>query len=166
MKIWFDTEFTDGGNIPKLISIGAVSEDHREFYAISTDFDRRTASPWVRDNVLPLLDSPDAPSWKSNSTIASEFVAFVGPDPVEFWSLIATTDWYLLTQLLGGFDNLPKNWPFECLDLHQWAYHLGADSIYPKLRRQFGSGREHHALNDAREHRAIYEYLLRIAETR
>ena len=37
--IFFDTEFSGLIINPRLISIGLVSEDGREFYAVSTEFD-------------------------------------------------------------------------------------------------------------------------------
>ena len=99
--------------------------------------------------------------WKSPSAIASEFLAFVGDEPAEFWSLIATYDWYLLTRLLfGGLDRLPSNWPFECWDLHQWEWRLGNPPRPPF------EGRQHHALDDARHHQRVYQFLVDLERTR
>ncbi len=154
MRFWLDTEFDDGGREVELISLGVVAEDGREFYAISTDFDPATVKPWVRENVLPHLEPRDSAVWKPLSAIAAEFLNFVGGEPAEFWSLIATYDWYLLTRLLfGGLDDLPSNWPFECWDLHQWAWHLGDPP------RPSDEGLKHHALADAHRHRRIFEFL-------
>ena len=78
MKFWLDTEFDDSGGDLNPISLGAVAEDGREFYAVSTDFDPDSAKPWVKDNVLPLLEPRDSPVWKPPSTIAAEILSFVG----------------------------------------------------------------------------------------
>ena len=154
MKFWIDTEFDDSGPEVELISLGAVAEDGREFYAISTDFNPAIVKPFVKENVLPHLEPRDSSVWKPVSVISAEFLAFVGQEPAEFWGFIATYDWYLLTQLLfGGLDGLPSNWPFECWDLHQWAWQLGN----PEL--PLDDGLIHHSLSDAHLHRKIYEFL-------
>ncbi len=161
MRFWLDTEFDDAGDEVELISLGAVAEDGREFYAISTAFDPATVKPWVREHVLPHLEPRDSPVWKSPSSIAEEFLEFVGNEPAEFWSFIATYDWYLLTRLLfGGLDDLPRNWPFECWDLHQWAWHLGNPPLPSR------DGLVHHALADAHYHRRVYEALAEYDRTR
>ena len=94
--------------------------------------------------------------------IAREFTDFVGEEPSEFWSLIATYDWYLVThELLGGIDYLPHNWPFECWDLHEWAWRLGASEVYPQLQPSLQGGSPgHKALRGAQGHRRIYDYLV------
>jgi hypothetical protein len=55
MKFWLDTEFIDDGKTIELISIGIVSEDGREYYAQSCEFDLDKISEWVQENVLPSL---------------------------------------------------------------------------------------------------------------
>ena len=61
MIIFFDTEFTSLHVKSKLISIGLISEDGREFYAEMTDtYLISHCSDWVKENVLPLLDAPEA----------------------------------------------------------------------------------------------------------
>jgi hypothetical protein len=59
MKVFMDTEFTDL-RIPKLISIGLVSEDgERSFYAeLPGNYENAVCSDFVIDTVLPLLDAP------------------------------------------------------------------------------------------------------------
>lgn len=46
MRYFYDTEFIDDGRTIELISIGMVSEDGREYYAVSTAFDPQQAGPW------------------------------------------------------------------------------------------------------------------------
>lgn len=43
MRYFYDTEFIDDGRTIELISIGMVSEDGREYYAVSTAFDPQQA---------------------------------------------------------------------------------------------------------------------------
>ena len=162
MRFWIDTEYDDSGDRAVLISLGAVAEDGREFYAVSSEFDPKKTKPWVQENVLPYLPAKGSSAWKPLKAIAREFTDFVGEEPPEFWSLIATYDWYLVThELLGGIDYLPHNWPFECWDLHEWAWRLGASEVYPQLQPSLQGGAPgHEALRDARGHRRIYDYLV------
>ncbi len=51
-----DEEFLDTGRTIDLVSIGLVSEDGRELYRQSVEFDPRKASPWVKENVFPYLE--------------------------------------------------------------------------------------------------------------
>jgi hypothetical protein len=57
VKIFYDTEFIDDGRTIDLISIGMVAEDGREYYAVSSEFDRKqlAASEWLMANVWPSL---------------------------------------------------------------------------------------------------------------
>jgi hypothetical protein len=62
MKYFLDTEFYEHGYARiDLISIALVCEDGREFYAVAGDgWDPKQVSPWLRDNVLPWLQTnPD-----------------------------------------------------------------------------------------------------------
>ncbi len=155
MRFWIDTEFDDSRPAVDLIALAAVSEDNREYYAVSTDFDPARVKPWVKENVIPKLGSNNSDLWKSLSVMREEFLGFVGTEPAEFWSLNPTYDWYLITwNFFHGWDNLPSNWPFECYDLAQWAFHLGVK--LPKM----DDPEEHHALADAHYHRQLYEFLV------
>ena len=115
MRFWIDTEYHDTGTHVELISLGAVSQDGREFYAISTEFDADGLLPWTRENVLTHLSPRDSGDWRSLQDIGSDCLAFVGDSPAEFWSYISTDDSYLVTRLLPyGLNGLPENLPFEC----------------------------------------------------
>lgn len=61
MKYFLDFEFIEGLRKPlfgkrrhfiDMISVGIVSEDGREYYAISNEFNPKDASEWVKENVL------------------------------------------------------------------------------------------------------------------
>lgn len=154
-----DTEFDDSGENVELISLGAVSSDDREFYAVSNEFDPETVKPWVRQNVLPLLPPRDSGLWMPMDEIKKRFLEYVGEREVEFWSLNPTYDWYLVTwHFFGGWDHIPSGWPYECFDLRQWAFHLNVSIPKRDVKD------EHNALMDARHHREIYDYLARKQE--
>lgn len=58
MKIFFDTEFTGLHRDTTLLSLGAVSEDGKTFYAEFTDYDKSQVNDWILHNVIknmPLL---------------------------------------------------------------------------------------------------------------
>ena len=92
INYYIDTEFIEDGSTIDLISIGIVSGDGREYYAISTEFKPRKASQWVKDNVLSQLppkpsaihnpwisptDREASKAWKSRKTIAAEVEEFL-----------------------------------------------------------------------------------------
>ena len=58
-KFFLDTEFKEDGKTIDLISIAIVSDDGREYYAISKEFNLLKAwrDKWIRENVLrPIFD--------------------------------------------------------------------------------------------------------------
>ncbi len=54
-KYFIDTKFIEDGKTIDLVSIGIISEDNREFYYISDEFDPTKADQWVVDNILSKL---------------------------------------------------------------------------------------------------------------
>lgn len=61
MKIFYDTEFLEDGNTIELISIGMVTDDGREYYAVCEEVavdplhHRIAEQPWLMENVVPHL---------------------------------------------------------------------------------------------------------------
>ncbi|HEY9657689.1 MAG TPA: hypothetical protein V6C65_04430 [Allocoleopsis sp.] len=95
MRYFIDCEFDENGKTIELISIGITCEDGRDYYAISTEFNPKKCSQWVKDNVLntlpprfvdPVHGSPrlreEAQAWKSRDRIAIEVLAFLKKWPV------------------------------------------------------------------------------------
>ncbi|MGH2812468.1 MAG: 3'-5' exoribonuclease domain-containing protein [Actinomycetota bacterium] len=152
MRYFFDTEFIEGKARVDLVSIGVVSEDGRELYAISTEFDRSAAGAWVTENVLSKLEAVDSGLWLSRDAICRELVSFVGSDVPEFWAYYGAYDWVAVAQLFGTWGDMPTEWPYF-RDLKQWAVFLGDPVLPPQ------EGEPHHALNDARHNRVLYEFL-------
>lgn len=152
MRVWYDAEFSTTAPDIGLVSLGAVAEDGREFYAVSTEFDAATAHPWVKQNVLPQLPPPGDPAWMSRATLRSALLEFLGPEPV-LWAWYGAYDHVALCQLWGSMPELPRAIPRFTLDVRQLWEHLGR----PALPVQ-ESGL-HHALDDARHVRARWEAL-------
>lgn len=156
MRIWFDTEFIEDGRTIDLLSIGMVREDGATYYAECAEADHRRASPWVRENVLPLLRGGRR---LQRAEIADDVRAFAGPAP-EFWAYYADYDWVALCQLFGAMVDLPPGWPRYCRDVKQMCADLGD----PDLPEQ--GAVEHHALTDALWVRGAWEFLTRAGERR
>lgn len=180
MKYFLDTEFIEDGHTIDLISIGIVSEDGREYYAISTEFDESKANDWVKQNVISVLEPKNqggATFWRPRSYIALDILRFIKPlagdaggfidndhiyqqlnkaeliDKPEFWGYYADYDWVVFCQLFGTMMQLPKGFPMYCRDIKQWCDELGN----PNLPEQ-GKG-EHNALADARWNKQAWEFL-------
>jgi hypothetical protein len=87
MRYYIDTEFIEDGRTIELISIGIVSEDGREHYAINYDCDFEKASNWVKENVLSQLPEKPLPGfdpeplkqgWRNKGAIAHDVAEFCG----------------------------------------------------------------------------------------
>lgn len=154
MRYWFDTEFIERGPeyAIRLLSIGIVSEDGREYYAeamhasalIHMDFDN-FHDPWLRDNVLPHLRGITAETRRTR--IAGDLMAFCSAEEYgkpEFWAYYADYDWVVFCQIFGRMIDLPKGWPMYCRDLKQLL-----DEHDLRVTKQDAAS-EHNALNDAR----------------
>jgi hypothetical protein len=157
VNYFIDTEFIEDGRTIDLISIGIVGDDGREFYAISTEFDEGRASDWVRAEVLAKLPSRADPAWKLRGQIRDEIVDFIhGQKDVykpTFWGYYADYDWVVFCWLFGSMIDLPKYFPMYCRDLKQELDSRGNPPI------PFLSPAEHHALEDARWNKRVYDWL-------
>ena len=168
MRYFIDTEFNERGPSKpiELISIGIVAEDGREYYAINASFNRRHATPWVKDNVLTKLpdrfvsfyDSPrirdGALRWKPYATVGAEVSRFIGHDPNPvFWGWCSGYDYVVLSQLIG-FHRWPDGWPHYIRDIQQVIDESGRD-----VSEVESANSAHTAIEDAREIKRIWEYL-------
>lgn len=178
MKYFYDTEFIEDGKTIDLISIGVVCEDGRSYYAISTEFNPKKASQWVKDNVLAhlpernvnLSDPSISPrikgeslNWKSRAFIREDLLKFIiapKSEKIELWAYYADYDHVALCQLFGTMMDLPEGWPMYTRDIKQLCDSLGN----PKLPEQ-GKG-EHHALADARWNKQAFDFLTFVAATK
>jgi hypothetical protein len=146
VRFFYDCEFIEDGRTIDLVSIGAVGEDGREFYAVSTEFDPTRAGAWVRSNVLPKLPSPGHPAWRSRARIRRDLLEFLTApgDEVELWAWIAAYDHVAVCQLWGSMPDLPRPLPRFTRELRQrWD-----DAGRPSLPQPTADA--HDALADAR----------------
>lgn len=165
MKVFYDTEFFERGpqHPIQFLSIGMVTEDGRELYAVNADMDQHgvRTHPWLGKHVWPHLplvdpepgvrggshkrldtDHPDVRPVKQIARLVSTFLANVLD--VELWAWYGAYDHVVLAQLFGTMVDLPAHIPMLTNDLKQEAVRLGD----PTLPAQPEG--EHHALADAR----------------
>lgn len=158
MKYFMDEEFIENGpgQPIQFISIGIVSEEGNEYYAVSNEFDETSASEWVVENVITKLDIPPEKR-KPNKQIAKEIIKFIGDDPKPiFITNYGSYDWVVFCQLFGKMIDLPDNFPMWTYDIQQLKHDLKVIDL-PKQEKG-----EHNALEDARYNKIAYEYLREI----
>jgi hypothetical protein len=163
-RYFYDCEFIEDGRIIDLVSIGVVDEYGREFYAISTEFDDRSALPWVRRNVLDRLPSPSDPAWRSRTQIRDELYDFLmSPlreqpgNRLELWAWYAAYDHVVLAQLWGRMPDLPREIPRFTKDLRQLWDERGRPALPDSVQKR------HDALVDARHNLARWLVLSAVA---
>lgn len=152
MLLFFDTEFTELGIDPKLISIGVVSEDGREFYAeLSDTWKEMDASDFVLDAVVPFLEG-------GKSTMTLHELTFRLGNWIESFEVSVTL----------ATDSLSWDWPWipEVFAISStWPVNLAKRPELLKLDEEFelateaafASGlRRHHALDDAKANRLAW----------
>lgn len=168
-RYYYDTEFLEDGRTIELISIGIVSSDGREYYAVNRDMPwaRITDHQWLMANVVPWLPQPkqqgqilpqldwDHPVIRSKETIAREVLWFLtAADEPELWAWFASYDHVVLAQLWGKMIDMPRRIPMYTNDLRQEQHRLG-NPVMPQQTTV-----EHHALADARHNQMMHEYLI------
>lgn len=170
-RFFLDTEFIEDGSTIELISIGMVSSEGHEYYAINRDCRFERADEWVRENVLAKLPWPwplsvkrdfplatrihlDFAPWSPLVAIKPEVLAFIErhPQPYEFWAYFADYDWVVFCQLFGRMIDLPTGFPMFCCDLKQEMKRQG-------IRREElpPIANAHDALSDARWVKRVFE---------
>lgn len=157
MRYYIDTEFIEAGpHVPiKLISLGIVSEDGREFYVENNDVSHEeiARSPWLKENVLPHLIGYEYAI--AHAAIGPAVLRFLGTDArPEFWGYFADYDWVLFAQLFGTMVQLPPHFPHMCLDIRQEMKRLNVSK--PTISNE---GSLHNALSDARWAKKLHEYV-------
>lgn len=152
MNFYIDTEFTSLSD-PRLISIGAVTDDGRSFYGIVGDFPHSTCTRFVREQVLPWLDlhpaDANAPfdvlAWRFRDWLAE--VSATSARPCRLF-VDDEADLEMLRQLLRKGGWMPVDIEACCV-LHPLS---SANDALRALERWFNEnpGRcRHNALDDA-----------------
>lgn len=162
MIIFLDTEFSDI-DTPRentLISLGLVREDGEHFYAeLPPEEYEFGATPWVRDNVIPLLWGSE---WiMDRKEIQKRLVAFI--EAIDDRVMIATDapalDFELLKPLLHPW---PHNLSRDCMRFDSMCMGVNKLAALLDVRQQFFNDNKacpaHHALHDAQALLGMFMY--------
>ena len=144
MYIFFDTEFTQLSHEAKLISVGFISEDGKEFYAeLSDTWEESNCSEFVKCEVLPHLEGGNAlmtlaelclrlGNWLESFEVS---VSLVTDAP--------TWDWPWISYIFDEKELIPVN-------LENSPIPFFLDKLKLQHLRQRESLRSHNSLDDAR----------------
>lgn len=176
MKVWYDCEFLEDGRTIDLISLGMLRADGKEYYAINAGVTWLNVwrHEWLRENVIPHLPTREGtimgqpyraldrthPDVKPHDQIRDEVTLFLleaaalsGPtDELELWSWYGAYDHVALCQLWGPMISKPGFVPMYTNDIRQEFQRYGNPRV------EIGKG-THNALDDARYHKALYDFI-------
>lgn len=159
MLIFFDTEFSELGIDPRLISIGLVSDDGtRELYAeLSDTYQPKDCSAFVQEAVLPHLQGGDVLMTMDELTLRLGNWIEGFEQPVKLATDSLSWDWPWIQELFY----LPGTWP-ENLDGKPASLFemVGAQKLEQEVEYAFREHtprlRRHHALDDAKANRLAW----------
>lgn len=176
-RYFYDCEFLENGQTIELISIGIVSDQGDEYYAVNKEVTRGALErrirqePWLMANVVPALPQPSG-DWNNhmpkkwlfdyNSPLVHDFdhiadevrdFLLSGDGKPELWAYYGAYDHVALCQLWGRMIDLPDGVPMFTRDIKQEAERLGN----PALPEQAEG--EHNALADARHNKVMFDFL-------
>jgi len=160
--VFLDTEFTDLDPYKgEILSIGIIKPTGEELY-IELEYEGEV-HPWVEENILPTLTHKKL----SREEAIKRIKAFIGSSQPFMVAFVPQFDMVYLTKLFG-VGNLPFHW--MSID---FASMLFADNIDPKeMLSDFNEDflkklninkkdfQSHHALDDARLLKQVYEKLI------
>lgn len=164
MKYFLDTEFHEykknGTNTIELISIGIVRENGDEIYEESSEFDMDAAiaNEWLAKNVVNNLILSQGLR-RSNEDIGKSIIRFIGEDKPEFYGYFADYDWVVFCWLFGRMIDLPKGFPFYCMDIKQMMKERGLSTEWKKQVCPDPKG-EHNAIIDARWNKKLFDLVM------
>lgn len=163
--VFWDTEFTSLDPYKgELMSIGLVKPNGEELY-VELDFNG-VADAWVLENVVPKLSGPKV----KREEVMKQITAFLGDSKPHMVAYVNQFDVVYLYKLLGA-KNTTKEYPFHWIhyDLATWLATMGYDpeclthNKLPAFAAELGLDvswrREHHALDDAKLMKMVFERL-------
>ena len=156
MLLFLDTEFTDFPNlICDPISIGLVDENGREFYAELIDYRDDACSPFVRQNILPLLGKHKNMIKGTRFSVAKKLKEWLEPyrdDCVICFDY--NTDWYLMRDMLIMLPE--EDIPNYLVARNIWGQIDKIRLEHFWVEKELIGWRRHHSLWDAHGNRAAY----------
>ena len=155
MKVFFDTEFTELGVDPKLISIGLVDETgERTFYAeLSDTYTPDACGDFAREVVLPKLEGgPARMEWQALcERLTAWLESFNAPVVLVTDSL--AWDWPWIQEVFYEMERWPANVAKQPI-LLTMNHVSDFDRFTRAVEDAFAGGlRRHHALDDAEANR-------------
>lgn len=148
--IYFDSEFTELGIDPRLISIGFVSEDGTQtFYAeLTGTYQASDCSDFVREAVLPHLQGGEALMSMHELTLRLGNWLESFEQPVQLATDSLTWDWPWVQEIFSQPGTWPENVEGRPLILSQ------SPPFNRAVEVAFSTDlRRHHALDDAKANR-------------
>lgn len=182
MKLFFDTEFEGLYKDAKLISIGLISEDDREFYGEISDIDTKHQDNWIKDNVLSntvefgnaylldIVDNEDDYYVGTKEMIGNYLREWLMQfDSVELVSDVCHYDMVMFIDLFGSALDLPENVCPVCHDINQdlaRIYDMTAKDAFEYSREMILKGHnidilgeKHNSMYDAKVIKELYKLL-------
>jgi len=154
MLIFFDTEFTELGIDPKLISIGLISEDgERTFYAeLSDTYRLADVGDFARQEVLPQLEGGSALMTMSDLALGLGNWLESFKQPVQLATDSLAWDWPWIQAIFSGAWTWPENLDGRPLLLTMNCLN-DYDRFVEAVEEAFRDLRRHHSLDDAKANR-------------
>ena len=154
MLIFFDTEFTDLNIDPKLISIGLVSEDGREFYAeLSDTYVPKECGDFAREAVLPLLQGGNfRMDFNTLIRLLGNWIEGF-EQPVQLATDSLSWDWPWIGKLFGTPGTWPSNLDKKLATSRDVTPLFSAILVEKAFCSHVPRLRRHHALDDAKANR-------------
>lgn len=166
INVFFDTEFTrfrDLEHEPKLISIGLVADDGREFYRELLDtWGISDCSDFVRAVVLGLLDNQEFIKEADLAVQLCDWIESLGAQEVVLRCDAPAYDWTFVQELFRFYGTWPANLRRKVGTVYfdddrQIHRYQAATAMYWKEH----GDRQHHALVDARAMRFAWRHAIR-----
>ena len=172
-KVFFDTEFTRGGQNTSLISIAFVSECGRSLYLELNDYETTQVTPWLEKNILSLLEGNKVTTLEACKLIEEWFREVAATQKIQLISAGKEMDSILLYNIWGEVrdGSSLKSWHDRLPVQIDHKSHIDLDTIFllngidPTIdRAEFAevniSGQRHNALYDARVVKACWDKML------
>jgi len=173
IKVFFDTEFTRGGQNTNLISIGLISENNAKLYIEFNDYDKSQIDNWLKKNILPLLENRRKYSTNQASKIILNWFNKIAKNKkIQLISAGKEVDNVLLYNLWGRKNkkNTLRSWMNKLPKQINHKFHLDLDTLFiinnidPNIDRYLFSGLKskvsvHKAIDDAKIIKACWNKL-------
>jgi len=172
-KVFFDTEFTKGGQNTNLISIGLVSENNETLYLELNDFDKTQIDDWLDENIISLLDNKKSYNTEEAAIILEKWFNKISQDTkIQLISAGKEVDSILLYNLWGKKNNKNtlRSWVNRLPLQINHKSHMDLDTLFlingldPNMDRYLFSGLKekiniHKSIDDAKIIKACWNKL-------